>query len=67
MTIPDLPPDPGPMQLTLQQRFEVERMSRTIDEATDTAELRNLCKLILRAWYDQKAATAWVMRQGLHR
>lgn len=68
MTSPDfLPADPEPMALTLQQKFEIERMSRTIDEANDITELRNLCKLILNAWYSQKAATAWVMRQGLRR
>jgi predicted AAA+ superfamily ATPase len=58
-------PDPDPMQLTLSQRFELERMYRTIDETNDIDTLRKLCKETLRAWQMQKAATAWAMRQGL--
>jgi hypothetical protein len=26
-----------------------------------------MAKLLMRSWYAQKAATAWVMRQGLAR
>jgi hypothetical protein len=58
-------PDPDPMQLTLYQSFELERMCRTVDETNDIATLRKLCKDTLRAWQMQKAATAWAMRQGL--
>jgi hypothetical protein len=53
------------MQLTLYQSFELERMRRTVDETDDIATLRKLCKDTLRAWQMQKAATAWIMRQGL--
>lgn len=62
-----LRPDPQPMALSTAEQFDMERMKRTIDEATDTNELRNICKLMLRAWYLQKAATSWVMQQGLQR
>jgi hypothetical protein len=54
-----------PLQLGLQQRFELERMSRLVDDLDDVPTLRNLCKLTLESWYTQKAATAWVMRQHL--
>jgi len=40
-------------------------MGRAIDQVSDIAELRGLCKQLLQAWMSQKAATAWVMRQQL--
>lgn len=54
-----------PMGLTIGQRFELERMRRTIDETTDVAELQKLAKMLLQAWQSQKAATGWAMRRGL--
>jgi len=75
--MPDLdPPDPAPgqhvsepdaMRLTLSQRFELEAHSRLLDSESDPATLRNLAKLLLQSWYSQKAATAWVIRQGMRR
>ena len=61
------PADPAPMELTLTQRFELEAHSRLLDDIDDPETLRNLAKLALQSWYTQKAATAWVMRQGLRR
>jgi hypothetical protein len=54
-----------PLALTLNQQFELERMYRTIDETNDMEALRGLAKQLVQAWYGQKAATAWVMRQQL--
>lgn len=54
-----------PMDLTISQRFELERMRRTIDETSDVAELQKLAKMLLQAWQSQKAATGWMMRRGL--
>jgi 3-methyladenine DNA glycosylase AlkC len=34
-------------------------------ELSAAQTLRNFAKLLLQSWYAQKAATAWVMRQGL--
>ena len=54
-----------PLALSLGQQFELERMSRAIDETGDVAALRGIAKQLLQAWQSQKAATQWVMRQQL--
>lgn len=55
------------MELSTAQAFEIERIGRLLDEVDDVLSLRNLAKLLLKSWYAQKAATAWVMRQGMRR
>ena len=62
-----LPADPAPMELTPAQAFEVERHGRLLDGIEDVQTFRNMAKLLLQSWYAQKAATAWVMRQGMRR
>lgn len=59
--------DSEPIELTAAQAFDLERHSRLLDELNDPTTLRNMAKLLLRSWYAQKAATAWVVRQGLRR
>lgn len=54
-----------PLALSTAQQFEAERMGRAIDATTDLVTLQRLCRQLLQAWMAQKAATAWVMRQGL--
>ena len=54
-----------PLSLSLGQQFELERLSRAIDETQDPQILQNLAKQLLQAWQSQKAATQWVMRQQL--
>jgi hypothetical protein len=54
-----------PMQLSIGQQFELERMNRVIDQAQDIQELRDICKKLLQAWQSQRAATAWVMSRNL--
>lgn len=54
-----------PATLSIGQQFELERMRRTIDGTTDVAELQQLAKMLLTAWQGQRAAAAWLMRQGL--
>ena len=54
-----------PLSLSLGQQFELERLSRAIDETQDPQILQNLAKHLLQAWQSQKAATQWVMRQQL--
>ncbi|MEB3199226.1 MAG: hypothetical protein VKK62_01705 [Synechococcaceae cyanobacterium] len=54
-----------PITLSLDQKFELERMSRAIDATGDPQALRGLAKQLLQAWHSQKAATQWVMRQQL--
>jgi hypothetical protein len=58
---------PTGMELSMAQRFELERHGRLLDELEDIETLRSMAKLLLRSWYAQKAATEWVMRQGLTR
>jgi len=55
------------MELSTAQQFELERHSRLLDEIEDAPTLRNMAKLFLQSWFAQKAATAWVMRQGMRR
>jgi len=60
-------PAPLGMELSTAQQFELERHSRLLDEIEDAPTLRNMAKLFLQSWFAQKAATAWVMRQGMRR
>ena len=53
------------MELTTEQRFEIERLSRAIDAETDPQMLRNLCRQLLLSWQVQRSCTAWAMRQSL--
>jgi hypothetical protein len=55
----------NPMELTVGQQFEVEKMGRVIDSTTDYRTLQALCKQLLQAWMSQKAATAWIIRENL--
>ena len=53
------------LNLTLGQKFEIERFNRAIDSTDDVEALRNLSKQLLQAWQTQKAATNWIIRQSL--
>jgi hypothetical protein len=53
------------IELSLGQKFEIERFNRAIDASADPAELRQIAKQLLTAWQTQKAATDWVMQQQL--
>ena len=55
------------IHLTTAQEFEIERMNRAIDAASDPVVLRNIAKKLLRAWMVQKSATLWAMKQTLPR
>ena len=54
-----------PLQLSVAQQFDIERLGRAIDSTTHVPDLQALCKQLLQAWQTQKAACAWVMAQGL--
>lgn len=64
-------PDPDPIRehsasaiaLTAEQQFEMARMNLLLDQTNDVLTLRNLAKQFLHLWFQQKAATNWVMRQ----
>jgi hypothetical protein len=68
--MPDVPPHsppPGPpadaLELSISQRFEIERFSRAIDATADPDDLKRIAKQLLQAWHTQKAATNWVIGQ----
>jgi hypothetical protein len=52
-----------PLQLSMGQKFELERMTRAIDATRDPEVLRGLAKQLLQAWLCEKAASQWAMRQ----
>ena len=54
-----------PLNLSLGQQFELERMTRAIDATAEVEVLQRVAKELLQAWHSQKAATQWVMRQQL--
>lgn len=56
---------PSSMNLSLQQKFELERQLRIIGEEHDIEKLRGLCKQLVEAWHTQKAATIFFMRETL--
>jgi len=43
------------LNLSLGQKFEVERISRAIDSESDLEVLRGLSKQLLNAWQTQKS------------
>lgn len=53
-----------PITMSLGQKFEIEKMSRTIDNTQDVQKLRDLAKHLLVAWKQQQAAAAWAFRQS---
>ena len=55
----------APIELSLNQSFEVERLKREIDAQTDPSELRNLAKELLRAWFSEKATTNQLIKEQL--
>ncbi|MCU0529162.1 MAG: hypothetical protein MUD04_06655 [Cyanobium sp. Prado107] len=53
------------IELTISQRFEIERFSRAIDGTADPEALRDIAKKLLQAWQTQKAATNWAISQQM--
>ena len=53
------------IKLSIGQQFEIERMTREIDATKSVQELQGLAKQLLHAWFSQKAATIWVMKQNM--
>lgn len=54
-----------PLALSTAQQFDLERMSRAIEQTHDPKVLQGIAKQLLQAWQSQKAATQWVIRQHL--
>ncbi|MFZ9326270.1 MAG: hypothetical protein ACO24H_02275 [Polynucleobacter sp.] len=49
----------------MSQSFEKERFMRAIDESKDVDQLRSISKTLLEGWFNQRAATQWVLRQAM--
>jgi hypothetical protein len=56
---------PSVMELSMGQKFELEKMNRAIDGCDNLEELKSLTKTLTSAWMTQKAAIAWMIRQHL--
>lgn len=56
-----------PIELSLGQQFEIERMTRAIDNTTEIETLWAITKQLLQAWQVQRAAANWVIRQQFKR
>ena len=56
-----------PLDLSVTQKFEIERFNRAIDNTTNVEDLRKIAKQLLQAWFVQKSATNWVMKDSLNR
>jgi hypothetical protein len=54
-----------PLELTISQKFELERSMRAIDSCNNLDELRKVAKSLAESWMIQKAATNWIMKQNL--
>jgi len=51
------------ISLTIEERFELERQQRLFDEISDEARLRQSCKLLMALYFQQRAATRWILDQ----
>lgn len=52
-------------KLDINQQFSQVQFSNALDNVKDPDTLRQAAKLLLEAYFRQRAATQWVMRQHL--
>lgn len=57
----------APIELTMAQTFEVERLKRDIEAQSDPAALRELAKDLLKAWFSEKAVTNQAVQAQIKR
>lgn len=55
----------APIELSISQSFELERMRREIDAQADPQQLRDLAKQLLVAWFSEQAMTNQAIRDQL--
>ena len=58
-----MPSQMEPIQLSMGQQFDQERMSRLLDATDDPRALRAMAKQLLMAFFTARAATDWVISQ----
>lgn len=54
----------NPLELSISQAFEKERLSRLIETTSDTKLLKEIAITLLNGWMTQRAATTWVMHEA---
>ena len=57
----------APIELTMAQTFEVERLKRDIEAQSDPAALRELAKDFMKAWLSEKALTNQAIQAQIKR
>lgn len=57
--------DVQPLVLSESEKFSIEKYCRDIDAEQDIEKIRSVAKSLVSAFYNQKAATKWVMRNQL--
>lgn len=55
----------NPLELSMGQAFEKERMSRLIENTSDVRLLKEIASTLLNGWMMQRAVTNWVMTEAL--
>lgn len=60
-----LPEEYKDMQLTLAQQFELVKFEHIIDTTPSVDQLRKVSKQLLKAWFTQRAAVNFVLKQKL--
>jgi len=57
----------APIELTVNQSFELERLKLDIEAQSDPAALRDLAKDLLKAWLSEKALTSQAIQAQIKR
>ena len=51
-------------EMSLSQKFELERSKRTIDECRDMEKLKKIAKMLTEAYFAQLAMNMWAIKEG---
>ena len=54
----------NPLTISPSQKLEIEVVKRELDQVTDAGRLREIAKNLHAAWVGQRAASAWLVREG---
>jgi hypothetical protein len=50
--------------MTLSQKFQLERSKRMIEECNDPVKLKKIAKMAIEAYFAQMALNAWAIKEG---
>ncbi len=53
-----------PIEMTMNQQFEIAKLSREIDAITDLETAKEAAKELLVAWKRQESATRWAIKEA---